>query len=148
MPAPNTVVTPAKVPAAQVANNSAVSNNVPINNFAPVQQPANMAQPNFGDTTVLSGDNIGDTTVLGSDMGTTYQQAKSAYLVRKKNNERIKITKDVFYIGKERSFVDYFIGDNPAISRSHANIICKMVNILLLILILQIIPFRWTDAYK
>ena len=88
MPAPNTVVTPAKVPAAQVANNSAVSNNVPINNFAPVQQPANMAQPNFGDTTVLSGDNIGDTTVLGSDMGTTYQQAKSAYLVRKKNNER------------------------------------------------------------
>lgn len=125
MPAPNTVVTPAKVPATQVANNSAVSNNVPINNFAPVQQPANMAQPNFGDTTVLSGDNIGDTTVLGSDMGTTYQQAKSAYLVRKKNNERIKITKDVFYIGKERSFVDYFIGDNPAISRSHANIICK-----------------------
>lgn len=125
MPAPNTVVTPAKVPATQVANNSAVSNNVPINNFAPVQQPANMVQPNFGDTTVLSGDNIGDTTVLGSDMGTTYQQAKSAYLVRKKNNERIKITKDVFYIGKERSFVDYFIGDNPAISRSHANIICK-----------------------
>ena len=125
MPAPNTVVTPAKVPATQAANNSAVSNNVPINNFAPVQQPTNMAQPNFGDTTVLSGDNIGDTTVLGSDMGATYQQAKSAYLVRKKNNERIKITKDVFYIGKERSFVDYFIGDNPAISRSHANIICK-----------------------
>ena len=105
MPAPNTVVTPAKVPATQVANNSAVSNNVPINNFAPVQQPANMVQPNFGDTTVLSGDNIGDTTVLGSDMGTTYQQAKSAYLVRKKNNERIKITKDVFYIGKELSLI-------------------------------------------
>lgn len=124
-PMPTPPMTPAKVPATQVANNSAVSNNVPINNFAPVQQPANMAQPNFGDTTVLSGDNIGDTTVLGSDMGATYQQAKSAYLVRKKNNERIKITKDVFYIGKERSFVDYFIGDNPAISRSHANIICK-----------------------
>lgn len=124
-PMPTPPMTPAKVPATQVANNSAVSNNVPMNNFAPVQQPANMAQPNFGDTTVLSGDNIGDTTVLGSDMGATYQQAKSAYLVRKKNNERIKITKDVFYIGKERSFVDYFIGDNPAISRSHANIICK-----------------------
>lgn len=128
MPAPAPSMTPAKVPATQAASSSA-SGNVPIqkpmNNFAPVQQPANIAQPNFGDTTVLSGDNIGDTTVLGSDMGTTYQQAKSAYLVRKKNNERVKITKDVFYIGKERSFVDYFIGDNPAISRSHANIICR-----------------------
>lgn len=39
--------------------------------------------------------------------------------------ERISITKNSFYIGKERSFVDYFIADNPAISRSHANIITK-----------------------
>ena len=28
-------------------------------------------------------------------------------------------------IGKERSYVDYFIGDNTAISRSHANIITR-----------------------
>lgn len=127
-PMPTPPMAPAKVPATQAASSS-VGNapmQKPMNDFAPVQQPTNMAQPNFGDTTVLSGGNVmGDTTVLGNDMGTTYQQAKSAYLVRKKNNERVKITKDVFYIGKERSFVDYFIGDNPAISRSHANIICK-----------------------
>lgn len=120
---------PAKVPVTQTANNSASSNvpmQKPMNNFATIQQSSNIPQPNFGDTTVLSGDNvIGDTTVLGNDMQTTYQHIKSAYLVREKNSERIKITKDVFYIGKEKSFVDYFIGDNPAISRSHANIICR-----------------------
>ena len=31
----------------------------------------------------------------------------------------------VFRIGKERSYVDLFIGDNSAISRSHANIITR-----------------------
>ena len=45
------------------------------------------------------------------------------YLLRVKNNERIPINKPSFRIGKERSFVDYFIADNTAISRSHANIL-------------------------
>lgn len=40
-----------------------------------------------------------------------------------KNNEKIPLNKPVFRIGKERSYVDYFISDNTAISRSHANII-------------------------
>ncbi len=31
----------------------------------------------------------------------------------------------LFRIGKEKSYVDYFIGDNSAISRSHANILTK-----------------------
>ena len=35
------------------------------------------------------------------------------------------VDKPVFRIGKEKSFVDYFIGDNTAISRSHANIITR-----------------------
>ena len=30
-----------------------------------------------------------------------------------------------FRIGKEKSYVDYFINDNTAISRSHANIITR-----------------------
>ena len=46
-------------------------------------------------------------------------------LLRLKNNERINIDKPVYRIGKERSYVDYFIGDNSAISRSHANIITR-----------------------
>ena len=44
------------------------------------------------------------------------------YLVRMRNNEKIPLDKPVFRIGKEKSYVDYFIGDNAAISRSHANV--------------------------
>ena len=47
------------------------------------------------------------------------------YIIRLKTNERITITKPVFRIGKEKSYVDYFISDNSAISRSHANIVIR-----------------------
>ncbi len=35
------------------------------------------------------------------------------------------INKPVFRIGKERSYVDYFVANNNAISRIHADIITK-----------------------
>ena len=77
---------------------------------------------NFGETTVLSGGGIGETTVLGVFTATVEVKP---YLIRVKNNEKILLDKPVFRIGKEKSYVDYFIGDNTAISRSHANIVCK-----------------------
>lgn len=45
------------------------------------------------------------------------------YLIRRSMNERISVNKPVFRIGKERSYVDCFISNNGAISRSHADII-------------------------
>lgn len=110
---------------------------------APIQQPVNQeqaapkfqaqtlpqdAQPkttpmNFGETTVLGGGTaIGETTVLGA--GAPNVQVRP-HLIRTKNNERIDINKPVYRIGKEKSYVDYFIGDNTAVSRSHANIISR-----------------------
>lgn len=44
-------------------------------------------------------------------------------LIRKKNNEKINITGDLFRIGKEIDYVDYAIKDNNTISRAHADII-------------------------
>ena len=35
------------------------------------------------------------------------------------------MNKPIFRIGKEKSYVDYFVGDNTAVSRSHANIITR-----------------------
>lgn len=78
---------------------------------------------NFGETTVLGTNNIGETTVL-SGMQQTKDTPKP-YLIRMKNNEKIPLDKPVYRIGKEKSYVDYFIGDNTAISRSHANIITR-----------------------
>lgn len=94
---------------------------VPKQEAAPVyQQPAPVSRPiNFGETTVLGGA-IGETTVLG---GASEAVKKDPYIIRTKNNEMIPLNKPVFRIGKERSYVDYFISDNTAISRSHANII-------------------------
>ena len=74
---------------------------------------------NYGETTVLDGGMSGETTVLNPSQ---LEQKPPAYLIRLKNNERIPITGNVFCIGKERSTVNYFISDNPAISRNHATI--------------------------
>jgi hypothetical protein len=92
----------------------------PVAHQPTVQQPAQLAPgSNFGETSVLSSQVIGETSVLTNQPDATTQ----SHMIRKKNNEKIIIDKPVYRIGKEKSYVDYFIGDNTAISRSHANII-------------------------
>lgn len=93
------------------------------NPSVPPQILENMTKAgNFGETTVLGvGSEAGETTVLG----TSQAQIIKPYLLRIKNNERIELNKPVFRIGKERSYVDYFVSDNTAVSRSHANVINK-----------------------
>ena len=79
---------------------------------------------NFGETTLLNASPVsGETTVLTA--APQAQQKVYPYLVRIKTQEKVLINKPVFRIGKERSYVDYFIGDNTAISRSHANLISE-----------------------
>lgn len=46
------------------------------------------------------------------------------FLIRKSTNEKILINRDVFKIGKEKSYVDYYV-ENDAVSRNHADIIRK-----------------------
>ena len=55
------------------------------------------------------------------------QPAKISYpeLQRSRTGEKILVNKPVFRLGKERSYVDYFISNNNAISRSHADIITR-----------------------
>ncbi|MBQ3045591.1 MAG: FHA domain-containing protein [Clostridia bacterium] len=86
------------------------------------QKPVNVQQANFGETTVLSSAAVGETTVLGVS---PVVSSPVAHLVRIKTGERIAVNKPAFRIGKEKSYVDYFISDNTAISRSHADIIMK-----------------------
>mgnify|MGYP001190204754 CR=1 FL=1 len=90
------------------------------NPSVPPQILENMTKAgNFGETTVLGvGSEAGETTVLGASQA----QIIKPYLLRIKNNERIELNKPVFRIG---SYVDYFVSDNTAVSRSHANIINK-----------------------
>ena len=73
----------------------------------------------FNETVVLTPGMMGggETTVLSAE-----PPKPDPCLTRIKTGERISINKPVFRVGKEKSYVDYFIGDNTAISRSHANI--------------------------
>lgn len=89
----------------------------------PIPQPVQSQPMNFGETTVLGGGGIGETTVLNATQNSA--QMVIPYLVRVKTNERINLNKPVFRVGKERTYVDYFVGDNASVSRSHANFITK-----------------------
>lgn len=79
----------------------------------------------FGNTTVLFAPGVsnGETSLLSSYAASPIRP--KPYLVRTKNGEKVLIDKPRFRIGKEKSYVDYFIADNTAISRSHADIITK-----------------------
>lgn len=82
------------------------------------QIPISKREFNIPPTTVLSNDmGVGATTVLNNEV------MCKAYLIRLKNNYSVCINKPVFRVGKEEKYVDYFISDNAAISRSHADII-------------------------
>lgn len=124
-PAPNQapVIKPPVQPEFKTPANTPVPAPVPVQ--TPVQQAVQNTGPqkmNFGDTTILGSTSvIGETTVL--NLAVSVQ--RKPFLVRLKNNEKIPLDKPVFRIGKERSYVDYFISDNPAISRSHANIVTR-----------------------
>lgn len=93
-----------------------------VSQVPPMQTQPQM--PVMSETTVLVSPMIGETTVLvnGQLPG---QNQMIPFLIRRKGNEKISLNKPVFRIGKERSYADYFIGDNTAISRSHANIVSR-----------------------
>lgn len=75
-----------------------------------------------GETTVLAAPTAGETTVLDA---ASYIAKPVPHLVRYKTGEKVAVNKPIFRIGKEKSYVDYFISDNTAISRSHADIVVK-----------------------
>lgn len=79
-----------------------------------------------------------ETGLLGDDEGTmlleddSIETAKSGnsfnqfpFLTRLSTGEVTSIDKPVFRIGKEKSYVDFFISSNQAVSRSHADIISR-----------------------
>ena len=50
---------------------------------------------------------------------------QKSFLLRLKNNEKIYLGKNVFKIGTDKKIVDYYISDNNAVSRTHADIVSK-----------------------
>lgn len=94
--------------------------NLPRRDYSPKAQRDSTQGLSDG-TTVLGAD-PGGTTVLGSE---ELELPNYPYLIRIKNNEKIMVDKPSFRIGKEKKYCDYFVVDNNAVSRSHADIITK-----------------------
>ncbi len=91
-------------------------------NTAPAQfGQTSVLSSEIGQTTVLSSQTAGETTVLG--VPGTESAVPHAVLVQKKSGKRIAVDKLLFRIGTERSFVDFWVSDNSAVSHSHADII-------------------------
>lgn len=82
-------------------------------------------------TSLLMEDDDEATSLLNDDdeatslLGDNSSFQRCPYLIRKNTFDKIDINKPVFRIGKEKSYVDYFIGDNNTISRLHADIISR-----------------------
>lgn len=94
---------------------------------APAPAPARPAAPVTAETTVLN-QGAGETTVLSQGAGETTvlsQAVNGGSLVRTSNNERIPIASAEFTVGRERSKVDYCVGDNSNISRIHARFVVR-----------------------
>lgn len=97
---------------------------VPISS-TPVALAYTVASQGFGETTVL-GSASGETTVLGGQGNEMQGQlVRQPFLLRLKSGETFPVTKTIFRMGKEKSYVDYFVSDNTAVSRSHADLIVK-----------------------
>ena len=80
----------------------------------PIQTPP-PAPEGAGETTLLDA-GAGETTLLGGGRA-------GAYLLRKKNGEKVVINQQNFKIGKERRKVNYCVADNTTVSRLHCEIV-------------------------
>lgn len=90
---------------------------------APSQRQVIGASADFGGTVILDSSPSDDSTVIRGAVSTG--TSVSPMLVRRKNNERIRITKDNFKIGRDRSYNDYAVTDNRYVGHSHCHIISR-----------------------
>ena len=100
--------------------------NVNANNYSNVNAN-NYNNVNDSEATgLLYDDNA--TTLLVDDNATTLLVEDEVHypsVFRVSTNENIDINKPVFRLGKEKSYCDYFVNNNSAVSRSHADIITR-----------------------
>ena len=85
----------------------------------PVNQAVNVPNNTSGHTVIIGGAAQTGRTVFKKDI----QQGNGvAQLTRVSTNETATIKGSLFKIGKEKSFVDFYVSGNPTVSRIHAQI--------------------------
>ena len=106
-------------------SNISIQNGDAINCNNNSQSSVSLSSGNFGDTVYFDQDDISKDTIYMDSTQVENIKEKKVYLIRQSNNEKIEITTKSFKIGTEKSYADYYISNNSAISRSHASIIWR-----------------------
>ncbi len=77
-----------------------------------------------GNRTVIlgGGSDYGATVILGAEDHASAPSSRVVRITRRRTRQGMNINKDVFHIGREGSFADFYIGDNPMIGAAHADI--------------------------
>lgn len=96
-----------------------------------IEETSLLIEEDIEETGLLALDDEEGTTVLNEEEGTTLLKTAEPvypYLIRLNTYEKVMVNKPVFRIGKEKSYVDYFVINNNAVSRIHADIITDAEN--------------------
>lgn len=88
------------------------------------QEPEKLEEEDFGNT-VMMGENEDGVTVMAGSGISEVTGVRQVVLTRLRNGQKMTIDKEIFRIGKSSSFVDFYIGDNRTVSRSHADILLQ-----------------------
>lgn len=93
--------------------------------FRQMIPPVSYCESDFrGETEFFEPDGKADMENKFAETCLLHAPMRLPYLIRKNTKEKILINRDVFKIGKEKSYVDYYV-ENDAVSRTHADIIRK-----------------------
>lgn len=109
---------------------------VPVNGSlenTTILNPAAGVDPSYTggeDTTFLNPNMIKSDTTILTPAGMPQARVEGVHVAvasvrRVRTGQNVDIRKDLFHIGTEQSYADFCIKDNAAISRSHADIICR-----------------------
>ena len=96
----------------------------------PFPQPAGgMGTPgaDFGNTVFMGGaedDDGGATVIMGAGMGSAGPQIQP-HLIRRRTNERIPISQNLFRLGRNQDFNDYVVLGNEFVGNTHCHILVR-----------------------
>ncbi len=103
---------------------------MPTASAPPFPQPAGgMGTPgaDFGNTVFMGGaedDDGGATVIMGAGMGSAGPQIQP-HLIRRRNNERIPISQNLFRLGRNQDFNDYVVLGNEFVGNTHCHILVR-----------------------
>ncbi len=92
---------------------------MPVSGIIKAQSAGNL---DYGNTIMINQNNS-VVTVMLDENGLDSNEPVRASITRVANNQKMYMDKEVLKIGKESDYVDFYIGNNPTISRAHADII-------------------------